>query len=71
MALKKKKAAPVEEEVVPQESKKASFTTQEYSVMKQLNASGIFAINTFGSPMTFEYASEDIPRIVAVLGDIK
>ena len=44
------------------------FKTTDYDLMKQLAAAGIEAVNTFGQPMVFEYASEDNARIKAVVG---
>jgi hypothetical protein len=44
------------------------FTTQDAAVVKKLSAVGIFGVNCFGQPMTFEYAPQDNDRIKAALG---
>lgn len=54
--------------VPPAPEPTAGYTTQDYGVVKRLFASGITAVNSYGSPMTWVYAPDDQPRINAVLG---
>lgn len=48
--------------------KPSGYVTTDYQEVKRLSAAGILALNSYGSPMVFEYAPDLTDEIQRVLG---